>query len=121
MAGLVVDKLVCGSSRIKGSAIGSIEATQAVIDLCAAKNIVPELEIVRPEGIAGVFEELMKQNASGRRYVIDLASLKDGSAVAACAGVAPPNLGQPTPPLSIGKVVGAILSLLCCCGWRRRG
>jgi D-arabinose 1-dehydrogenase-like Zn-dependent alcohol dehydrogenase len=31
---------------VKGSGIGGIEATQAVIDLCAQHNIKPDIEII---------------------------------------------------------------------------
>jgi uncharacterized zinc-type alcohol dehydrogenase-like protein len=121
VAGIAVDKLTCGASRIKGSGIGGIEATQAVIDLCAAKNIVPELEVIKPEGIAAAYEALVEENQSGKRYVIDLASLKDGSAEAACKDVSPPRFKVPKQPsLGLVSVVGAILRLWCCCGWRRR-
>ena len=119
-AGMAVNALTCGASRIKGSGIGGIEATQAVIDLCAAKNIVPELEVIKPQGIAAVYEALVRQNESGKRFVIDLASLKDGSAEAACKDVPPPNLGPKSPPLGLLPIVGALLKVLCCCSWRRR-
>jgi uncharacterized zinc-type alcohol dehydrogenase-like protein len=119
-AGMAVNALTCGASRVKGSGIGGIEATQAVIDLCAAKNIVPEIEVIKPQGIAAAYEALVRQNESGKRFVIDLATLKDGSAVAACEGVAPPDLGPKAPPLGLAAILGAVFKLLCCCTWRRR-
>jgi uncharacterized zinc-type alcohol dehydrogenase-like protein len=91
-----------------------IEATQAVIDLCAAKNILPEITVIKPQDIGAAYEALAAQNESGMRNVIDLASLKDGSAFEACAGVLPPRLPPPSPPISILKIVGSILSLVCC-------
>ncbi len=91
-----------------------IEATQAVIDLCAAKGILPEIKVIQPQEIGAAYEALAAQNESGERNVIDLASLKDGSAFAACQGVPPPRLPPPSPPISILKIVGGILSLVCC-------
>ena len=34
VAGIIVDAITCGSSKVKGSVIGSIKATQEVINLC---------------------------------------------------------------------------------------
>lgn len=45
IAGFAVDAIVCGASKIKGSGIGGIEATQAVIDLCAKHDIKPEIKV----------------------------------------------------------------------------
>lgn len=46
IAGMAVDPLTCGRSRVKGSGIGGIAATQEVVDLCAKHGIVPETKIV---------------------------------------------------------------------------
>ena len=43
---------------IQGSGIGSIEATQAVIDLCAQHKIYPEIKVVPVWEINRVFEKL---------------------------------------------------------------
>ena len=85
-----------------------------MIDLCAAKNILPEIKIIKPQEIGAAYEALLAQNESGERHVIDLASLKDGSVFAACADVPPPRLPPPTPPISLLKIVGSLLSLVCC-------
>jgi D-arabinose 1-dehydrogenase-like Zn-dependent alcohol dehydrogenase len=57
VAGLVADAVTCGRSRVKGSGIGSIEATQAVINLCAKHDIKPEIEVVAVEGINKVCDK----------------------------------------------------------------
>lgn len=119
VAGIAVDAIVCGASRIKGSGIGGIEATQAVIDLCAAHNILPDIKEIGPEGINAAYEDLDNANPSGCRYVINLAGLKNKEEMAAkCASVPPPRLAK-REPLGLGMIVGGILKLLCCCGWRK--
>ena len=117
VAGMVTDALVCGSSRIKGSGIGSIEATQAVIDLCASRGIKPTIKIVPVEGINDVMTTLAKNNDGGERFVIDLATLND-DAFSRCKEILPPSLGVPTAPISGMGIISAILSMLCCCRWR---
>jgi len=115
IAGLVVDGLVCGRSRIKSSAIGGIEATQAVIDLCAAHNIKPEMRVIPVEEINRAFEALDTANESGERFVIDIAGSLDEAAFTRCADVAPPRLGHSPGGIGVCAILGAISSLFCCC------
>lgn len=117
VAGFAVDAMCCGTSRVKGSGIGGIEATQAVIDLCAANNIRPNIEVVAPEGINGVYERLDDANPTGVRYVVDLSTLNEES-FAKCAEVPPPKLVKHAPITACGLIC-SILGLLCCCGYRR--
>ena len=112
VAGIAAELIAGG--RVVGSGIGGTTDTQAVIDLCAAKGIFPEIKVIQPAEIGAAYEALAAQNESGERNVIDLASLKDGSAFAACAGAPPPRLPPPSPPISIMKIVGSLLSLVCC-------
>ena len=114
VAGLVAKACTGGGSSVVGSVIGGIAATQAVVDLCAAKGIMPELRVIQPQGIAAAYEALAAQNESGERFVIDLQSLKDGSAFEACGAVPPPRLPPPGPPISVCSIIGATLKLLCC-------
>ena len=102
--------------QVKGSAIGSTEATQAVIDLCAKHDIKPDIEVIPVEGINRVYEQLDGANDSGKRFVIDIKTL-DGGAGERCADVAAPTFGPPTPPMSGGMICAAICKLLCCCRW----
>ena len=44
-AGFIAGKATCGISKVTASMIGGIKNTQAVVDLCAEKNIVPELKV----------------------------------------------------------------------------
>ena len=70
IAGFAVSALTCGASRVKGSGIGGIAATQAVIDLCASRDIKPELKVVQPEDINGVYVDLQSGNDNGLRCAL---------------------------------------------------
>ncbi len=117
IAGMAVNAIVCGRSRLVGSGIGGIEATQAVIDMCAKHNIRPDIKIVPVEGINRVYEELERANESGVRFVLDIAGSLNDAAFERCKDVAAPAFGPPSPPLSLGMIVGGICSLLCSCRW----
>ena len=67
--------LLVGRTGIHGSMIGGIANTQAVIDLCAARGIVPEHSIVGPEEVGAVYEKLERANDAGLRYVLDCSRL----------------------------------------------
>ena len=116
-AGIAADIVLCGASRVTGSGIGGIEATQAAIDFCAAKNIVLSTKLIPVEGINGAFEALARGNDSGERFVIDLRTL-DSGAEERCRGVAPPSLGPPPPKVTVGGIVASLASILCCCRGR---
>jgi len=113
VASMVVGSLTCGTSRVVGGNIGSVECTQAVLDLCAAKGIAPELKVVPVEAISEVYAALSAGNDTGLRYVLDLKTL-DAGAADRCRGVAPPNLGAPPRPIGACSIVSAIFRLLCC-------
>jgi len=67
--------LVMGRRRIAGSPIGGIRQTQELLDFCARKNILPECEIIRMDGINEAFERLARADVR-YRFVIDMASLQ---------------------------------------------
>jgi uncharacterized zinc-type alcohol dehydrogenase-like protein len=115
IAGMVVDGIVCGGSRIKGSGIGGIESTQAVIDLCAQNGIKPAIKVIPVEGINRAYEALDASNDSGERYVIDLAGSLNEGAVERCKAAAPPKFGPPPPTMSACSIIGQINYMLCCC------
>ena len=78
VSGFALPAITFGRSRIAASGIGGIEATQQVIDLCAKHKIYPELEIVGVSKLNKVYQQLNDSNDSGKRYVLDLATLKEG-------------------------------------------
>ena len=66
--------LLMGRRRVAGSPIGGIAETQEMLDFCAKKNILPECEMVRMDGINGAFERMERADVR-YRFVIDMASL----------------------------------------------
>ena len=118
IAGMVAEGVFGSSSRLTGSGIGGIEATQAVIDLCAKHNILPEIVVKPVEDINRIFEKLNAANDTGERYVLDIAGSLDEGAFERMKNVAPTKLGHPEPGLTLGKIVCGICGMLCCCRWR---
>ena len=112
---MIVDALVMGQSKVKGSGIGGIEATQAVIDLCNKHKIFPEIEIVRAEQINEVYEKLDSANQEGLRYVIDIEKSLNQDTASLCTR-GPPKL-LPGGSLSVGSIIGMCCSTLCLCKW----
>jgi len=104
-ASFVTGAIACGT-RVKGSGIGSIAETQAVVDLCAKAGIRPELKVIPVEGVNAAYEALDRANDAGVRYVIDLGTL-DAGAGARCAAAPPPALG-PAKPLSVGAILSTL-------------
>ncbi len=117
IAGFAVDACCCGQSKVKGSGIGGIAATQEVIDLCASKNIFPDIVVVPVWEINKVYEKLDASNESGERFVLDLANTLNEDAFDKCKNVPPPVFGPPEPPMSCCSILGGICGLLCSCRW----
>lgn len=66
--------LLAGRRRIAGSHIGGTHETQALLDFCAAHQILPECEMIRMGQINEAFER-MERGDVRYRFVIDMASL----------------------------------------------
>ncbi len=67
--------LVMGRRRVAGSLIGGIRETQEVLDFCAAHNIHPECELIRPNQVNEAFAVLKKGDIA-HRYVMDMSALE---------------------------------------------
>lgn len=67
--------LAFGRKSLAGSMIGGIAETQEVIDYCFARNIRPDVELIRPEQIGMAYDRVMKKDIR-YRFVIDFASAK---------------------------------------------
>jgi uncharacterized zinc-type alcohol dehydrogenase-like protein len=67
--------LIMKRASIAGSAIGGLAETQEMLDFCAAKNIVSDIEMIPIQKINEAFERLLKSDVK-YRFVIDMASLK---------------------------------------------
>ena len=71
--------LLLGRRRVAGSVIGGIRETQELLDFCAEKNILPDVEMIRMDQINEAFERM--EHADVRyRFVIDMASLPQPNA-----------------------------------------
>lgn len=66
--------LVLGNRRIAGSLIGGIAETQEMLDFCARKGVLPEVEMIRMDQINEAFAR-MEQSDVRYRFVIDMATL----------------------------------------------
>ncbi len=60
---------------ITGSMIGGTDETQEMLDFCAEKNIVADVEVIPMQQINVAYERMVKSDVR-YRFVIDLASLK---------------------------------------------
>lgn len=67
--------LIKNRRSITGSMIGGMVETQEMLDYCAEKNIVADVEIIRMQEINEAYERMIKGDVR-YRFVIDLASLK---------------------------------------------
>ncbi len=63
--------LVFGRKNIGSSLIGGLAETQQTIDYCAARNIKPEIELIRPDQINEAMDRV-KDKSVRYRFVIDL-------------------------------------------------
>ncbi|HEX6849552.1 MAG TPA: NAD(P)-dependent alcohol dehydrogenase [Chitinophagaceae bacterium] len=68
-------ELIKNRRSITGSMIGGTVETQAMLNFCAEKNIVADIEIISMQKINEAYERLMKRDVK-YRFVIDMASLK---------------------------------------------
>ncbi|AXQ30983.1 NAD(P)-dependent alcohol dehydrogenase [Solimonas sp. K1W22B-7] len=66
---------ITGRRRIAGSLIGGIAQTQELLDFCAARNILPDCEMIRMDQINEAFERMERADVR-YRFVIDMASLE---------------------------------------------
>ncbi len=69
-----VFNLILGRRRIAGSPIGGIKETQEMLDFCAEKGIVSDVEVIRMDQINQAYERMIKSDVK-YRFVIDLATL----------------------------------------------
>ncbi len=69
-----VFNLILGRRQIAGSPIGGIKETQEMLDFCAEKGIVSDVEVIRMDQINQAYERMIKSDVK-YRFVIDLATL----------------------------------------------
>jgi uncharacterized zinc-type alcohol dehydrogenase-like protein len=69
-----VGKLIMKRRRIAGSLIGSIRETQEMLDFCAARGIVSDIELIRMEDVNRAFDRVVKSDVR-YRFVIDMSTI----------------------------------------------
>jgi uncharacterized zinc-type alcohol dehydrogenase-like protein len=67
--------LIMGRRSLSGSPIGGIAETQEMLDFCAERGIVSDIELIGIRQINEAYERLLKGDVR-YRFVIDMASLK---------------------------------------------
>jgi uncharacterized zinc-type alcohol dehydrogenase-like protein len=70
-----VANLVGLRRSISGSLVGSIAETQQMLDFCAERGVLAEIEKIPMRDIERAFERMLKSDVK-YRFVIDMASLK---------------------------------------------
>lgn len=74
---LNVGTLVFGRRSLAGSLIGGIRETQEMLDFCRDHNLVADIEMIDVQSIDTAYERMSKSDVK-YRFVIDMASLKQG-------------------------------------------
>ena len=67
--------LLLGRRSIAGSAIGGIAETQEMLDFCAARDIVSDIEMIAMQEIEHAYSRMLKSDVK-YRFVIDMETLK---------------------------------------------
>jgi uncharacterized zinc-type alcohol dehydrogenase-like protein len=67
--------LILKRTSIAGSFIGGIPETQEMLDFCATKNIVSDIEVISIQKINEAYDRMLRSDVK-YRFVIDMASLK---------------------------------------------
>ena len=73
--GLSTFELIKNRRGIIGSVIGGTVETQEMLDFCAEKNIVADVEVISMDYINEAYERMLKNDVK-YRFVIDIATLK---------------------------------------------
>ena len=67
--------LLMGNKTVSGSGIGGIKETQEMLDYCAEKGIVSEIELINIDKVQEAYERTEKADVK-YRFVIDVSSIK---------------------------------------------
>jgi alcohol dehydrogenase (NADP+) len=63
--------LIWGNKVLAGSVIGGIPETQEMLDFCATKNVVSDVEVITPDRIEEAYDRTVKSDVR-YRFVIDM-------------------------------------------------
>ncbi len=77
MPGFTGFNIIWWNRAVGGSAIGGIPETQAMLDFCAANDVLPDCEEIPIQRINEAYERMLKSDVK-YRFVIDMKSLKQG-------------------------------------------
>jgi alcohol dehydrogenase (NADP+) len=66
--------LIFKRAAIAGSMVGGLSETQEMLDFCAEKNIVADIEMISVQDVDKAYERMLKSDVK-YRFVIDNASL----------------------------------------------
>jgi uncharacterized zinc-type alcohol dehydrogenase-like protein len=66
--------LVAGNKRFAGSSVGGMKETQELVDFCAAKGVLADVEVIPAESINEAYERVLKNDVR-YRFVIDAKTL----------------------------------------------
>ncbi|CAK0746291.1 aldehyde reductase, NADPH-dependent (fragment) [uncultured Gammaproteobacteria bacterium] len=66
--------LIFGRRSIAGSLIGGLKETQEMLDFCAERGIVSDIEVIPAQKIDQAYDRMVKSDVK-YRFVIDIASL----------------------------------------------
>jgi uncharacterized zinc-type alcohol dehydrogenase-like protein len=69
-----IGNLIFRRRAIAGSLIGGIAETQEMLDFCAGRGIVSDVEIIRPDAIDTAYERMLKSDVK-YRFVIDIGAM----------------------------------------------
>jgi uncharacterized zinc-type alcohol dehydrogenase-like protein len=74
-ASVAIGGLLFKRRRLAGSIIGGIRETQEMLDFCAAKNVIADVEVIAIQEINSAYDRLLKSDVK-YRFTIDMSSLK---------------------------------------------
>lgn len=69
--------LIFGRKTLSGSLIGGLPETQEMLDFCGEHGITSDIEMIRMDQINDAYERMLRSDVK-YRFVIDMASLRDG-------------------------------------------
>jgi len=95
---------------VKSAFIGGVENTQEVVNLCAKNEIYPQIELIPVQQLNSAFSALDSSNDSGKRYVLDLESLKED--ILDNYNASPANLGPNETSLNYISVAKQMFRIL---------
>lgn len=70
-----VFNMLLGRRSVAGSTIGGIAETQEMLDFCAEKGVLADIEMIKMQEIEAAYARMLKSDVK-YRFVIDMASLK---------------------------------------------